>query len=287
MLLEEDKLRWLGLDLRPRWHRRVLVVLTYVLYVAVLCGRWPWIAAAACPLLILDLGWGEGSPLSWGETWVGWTFRALFLFVVGRLVYSEWVHPDPQKVAMSSFFIFLWLSGNSVLGVNKYVDSGDGGWMGQAVKKTSGLNGRQQRRLARMGFAIGLDGYSWYEYRLPFRRLTAEQKREIEELSLAHPRGEWMGTQAKVLLDDERLRYAEERLRAQVQRVLSWILVLVTIALSIVLRGKHTVDKDLVLFILWVLVGLVTTLRQAIVLWTEEDPRDLAGEIALVDGAHA
>ena len=96
-----------------------------------------------------------------------------------------------------------------------------------------------------------------------------------------------MGTQAKVLLDDERLRYAEERLRAQVQRVLSWILVLVTIALSIVLRGKHTVDKDLVLFILWVLVGLVTTLRQAIVLWTEEDPRDLAGEIALVDGAHA
>jgi|SRR5579871_4007669 len=30
--LDEKKLRWLGMDMRPRWRRRVTVVLTYAFY---------------------------------------------------------------------------------------------------------------------------------------------------------------------------------------------------------------------------------------------------------------
>ena len=199
-----------------------------------------------------------------------------------------WMH-GKSKIDMGILapYMFLWLTTESALAFTKLVDSGYRGWLGRAAKDPVGLGARQQRQLARMGFAVGLEGYSWYEYMQPFRRLTSEQQREIEEMHQAHPRGEWKRKRSYAIFDDERLLHEEQRLRARVHHVLSWVLVLGTFLLSIVLANDQTVDKNSVMFVLWLLAGLVTTLRHAIVLWTEKDPRDFVGEIALVDGAHA
>jgi hypothetical protein len=132
-----------------------------------------------------------------------------------------------------------------------------------------------------MGFAIGLEGFAWYEYMEPFRRLTAEQKTEITAMRAANPRGKWMRERTAVLFDDERMRHEDEQVRARVQRVMSVVLLLSAMVWYFwSLFGR--ISPERMLEWAWTVAGLSLTLRQAMVLWVEDDPRAVAEELVVV-----
>ena len=130
---------------------------------------------------------------------------------------------------------------------------------------------------------LGLDGFAWYEFGVRFRRLNEEQRAEVEELRRANPRGKWMHGGERVLLDDERIRQEENLVRAKVQRVMNWVLVLTAIWVSAAVMQGWTIRRSTVVSGVWTLVTLMITLRQAIVLWSVEDPGAASGELGLVE----
>jgi hypothetical protein len=77
------------------------------------------------------------------------------------------------------------------------------------------------------------------------------------------------------------MRHEEDRLRAQVQRILVWVLVVSAIIWSLLdgLSDFHPSSYHVGAWV-WTLVLLATTLRQGIVLWTEPDE---LGELTLVE----
>jgi len=290
MLVEEQKLRWCGIDLRARWRRRVAVVLTYAAFVGVVWSPWRNAYGLAISVMWISLLVPLVDVSKDVGVWMRWAVRTIFVLIVVCYVYRSWEEwLRPRRVdAWDAWFVpsiaLIMLLGRSVLTPRRLVEGGHRGWMAEAIRNSGDLNWRQQRRLARSGYAVGLDGFAWYEYNMRFHRLTEEQKTEIEALQRANPRGRWMRRQDGVLFDDERIRDEEARVRAQVQWVMSWVLVGLALVLSVALIGRMTVSTARVLAGLWTLAGLVTTLGQAIPLWTEADPRVVAGEIALVDG---
>ena len=86
----------------------------------------------------------------------------------------------------------------------------------------------------------------------------------------------------RVLLDDERVRQEDSVLRAKVQRAMSWVLVLTALGVSVVAAEGWTLRGSVVIAGVWTLATLMITLRQAIVLWVEEDPIATSGEMELV-----
>lgn len=88
-------------------------------------------------------------------------------------------------------------------------------------------------------------------------------------------------------MEDERLRREDDRLRAQVQRLMTWTLVSLAVVWGIANAWTHrSVSGGVVASWLWTMAALGLTLRQAIVLWTEEEPSGMNGEIELA-GAEA
>jgi hypothetical protein len=87
----------------------------------------------------------------------------------------------------------------------------------------------------------------------------------------------------RVLLDDERIRQEENLVRAKVQRVMNWVLVLTAIWVSAAVMQGWTIRRSTVVSGVWTLVTLMITLRQAIVLWSVEDPGAASGELGLVE----
>lgn len=290
MLLPGEKLRWCGLDLRPRLRRRVLVMLTYALYLTAIWGHIRLLSEAF--LLVFVAGIFPWTILKDIEAWLAWTIRAvgvlLIVAVTAIFIYGYLRRPVGDAPAFYRMYVFLWLVTGSALSYTALIDSGARGWMARAVKRPSFLKRWEQRRLAQAGFAVGLEGYAKYEYGLPFRRLTPEQKLEIEEMHRMHPQGEWKRQRSGALYDDERIRQEEDQLRARVQRILSFLLMAGVLVFSVVLSDTQTLNTDVVLSVGWTLAALGTTLRQAIVLWMEDDPRCLAaGEMVVVDEVHA
>jgi hypothetical protein len=62
------------------------------------------------------------------------------------------------------------------------------------------------------------------------------------------------------------------------------VLGLTAICVSAAVAQGWTMRGSLVVSGVWTLVTLMITLRQAIVLWTEEDPGAVSGELGLVEG---
>jgi hypothetical protein len=155
--------------------------------------------------------------------------------------------------------------------------------MAQEIEQGEKLSWRRQRRLARLGYAVGLDGFAWYEFTKRYKDLNAENRAEVEELRRGNPRGRWMRERDRTPLDDERMRQEDNVLRAKVQRTMSWVLVLVAIGVSFAVAQGWTIRRDVLVAGVWTLAALMVTLRQAIVLWTEDDPRAVGGEIELVE----
>jgi hypothetical protein len=288
MLVDEQKLRWCGIDLRARWRRRVAVVLTYAAFVGVVWSPWRNAYGLAISVMWISLLVPLVDVSKDVGVWMRWAVRTIFVLIVVCYVYRSWEEwLRPRRVdAWDAWFVpiiaLIMLLGRSVLTPRRLVEGGHRGWMAEAIRNSGDLNWRQQRRLARNGYGVGLDGFAWYEYNERFHRLTGEQKLEIESLQRAHPRGKWMRQRDGVLFDDERIRDEEARVRARVQKAMSWVLVGAALVLSVTLMGRATVKTDRVLAGLWTLAGLVTTLGQAIPLWIEDDPRVVAGEMAVV-----
>lgn len=298
MLVEEQKLRWCGMDMRARWRRRVIVVLTYAAFLAAV-----WMQTWRTYEIVFSLCWislilqnvdmlKDVGPIA------RWIAGGIMAAMVGFFLFHVWasslrphlvrlgtLHHD--NFALSGAFALMLLMSRSVVRSNGLVDNGNRGWMARAMRKGDAAREWEKRRLARMGFAVGLDGFAWYEFTQPFRKLNEGEKTEVVALHRANPHGKWMLQRTGVLFDDERLQNEEAKLRAQVQRVMNWLLVSLAAIGSVVLADQRTVSASVVVSALWTLAGLVTTLRQAIPLWNEDDPRRVAGEIALVDAAHA
>ena len=286
--LDERKLRWLGIDMRPRWRRRVAVVATYTAFLVVVWVHPRWAYGAVESLLLVwfvSLIWFRLREVEWVLRVV---FTALWVASIGMQMRLNGLLPpsisyekaSSLNTALYATFLVAFASVLSRAGMAALTDSG---WLAQAIEKGEELSWRQQRRLARMGFAVGLDGFAWYEFGVRFRRLSKEQRVEVEELRRANPRGKWMRGGERVLLDDERIRQEDNLLRAKVQRVMSWVLVLTAICVSAAVAQGWTMRGSLVVSGVWTLVTLMITLRQAIVLWSVEDPGAASGELGLVE----
>lgn len=281
---DAKKLRWCGIDMRSRLRRRVAVMVTYAGFLMVVWWHPGWIRNA---VEIVWLAWFLSSMwfmVKETELSTRALFTALWALILGVQVWTWHGRADTEGGLYSVLFVaFLLVEFGSVLSPGKIVDGGGGGWLARAIEQGEKLNWRQQRRLARMGYAVGLDGFAWYEYTQRYKQLTTEQKAEIEEMQRANPHGRWMRGGERILFDDERLRQEDNTLRARVQRTMSWVLVLIAIGVSLTLAQGWTIRREEIAAGVWTLAMLMVTLRQAIVLWTEQDPRAVGGEIELVE----
>lgn len=288
MLVDSNLLKWCGMDMRPRWRRRVAVLITYAAFLVAVWAPASRSYDVLLPLFYISLLFQPSLLKD-----IGVLARLITITVVTLLIAMFVFHSDRlwqthhEGFAAPGAFALTLLVTKSVVGWGKLVDNGNRGWMAKAIRKGDTASWWQKRRLARRGFAVGLEGFAWYEYTLKYRQLSKDQKAEIEALHRANPRGKWMRQQAHVLFDDERLQNEEAQLRVRVQRATSWVLVGAAFVCSIVLADGRAVGASVVISSLWTLAAMVTTLRQAIPLWSEEDPRTVVGEIAVVDVAHA
>jgi hypothetical protein len=294
MLVEAEKLKWLGLDMRPQWRRRAAVAGTYAAY---LLAVWVHSGVVLGALIGLTMASGLAGSLpivrDVYESVLPKIRRVGAILIVLNLVglvfvgLGAWWGVRVGGGPWLALWAFSLLISDSPLGWHRMVDNGYRGWMAQAMRRQDKLSWRQCRRLARKGFATGLDGFAWYEYGVRFKKLTETQKAEIEALRREYPHGRWMRPNKVTWFDDERLRNEENELRARVQRVMTWVLVVSAIVFTWALLDDVTIGTDLALAWAWTLAGLAVTLRQAIPLWTEVDPREMVGELAVVGGVEA
>lgn len=270
MLVEAKKLRWLGIDMRPRWRRRVAVLLTYVVFLVGL-----WIHPRRSYELFVLMAYG------------GVYFRMLnsalkeSVSVVSRCVvlcavylgaaWFLWMHPLSPSHMRADLWALLWITAVSTLAYAKLVEPV---WMRSSVRRWLG-----RPRLRRL---LSLDEFARHYYGESFAALTEEQRIKVRRLERANPLGEWVFP----LVEDERLRHEDDRVRAQAQRFMTWVLVGSAAAWNIASVSHHPFSNDTVTAWAWTVAGLSMTLRQTIVLWTE-DPRAGSDEIEMVQGQEA
>ena len=206
--LDENKLRWLGIDMRPRWRRRVAVVATYAAFLVVVWVHPRW-AYGALELLwvawFISLMWSAVAEVEWV---MRVTFTALWVLIVGVQMWQSHGKVSAVTTALYATFLMAFASVLSCAGMAALTDSG---WLAQAIEKGEELSWRQQRRLARMGFAVGRDGFAWYEFGVRFRRLNAEQRGEVEGIEPADPGQEIAGQAGPALLVPEGVGEDETR----------------------------------------------------------------------------
>lgn len=283
---EEKKLRWLGIDMRSRWRRRVAVAMTYAAFLLVVWGHTEWARVAVQGLWvgwILSMMWFLVAETEWPTRVV---FTSLWALIMGVQMWGAWgAHGkagDDAGIITVMYAAALMVFG-SIMSWSGMAGQKGAGWMAQAIKEGDRLSARKQRQLARLGYAMGLEGIAWYEFTKKFKDLNPEERSEVEQLKRANPRGRWMRGTDRALLDDERLRQEENLLRAKVQRAMSWLLVLVAIVVYGAVANGWKPHTSVVVSGVWTLATLALTLRQAIVLWTEEDPIAVNGELELVE----
>jgi hypothetical protein len=138
---------------------------------------------------------------------------------------------------------------------------------------------RQPRRLHT------LDEFARHYYGESFAALTEEQQIDVGRRERANPMGEWvMGGGRSRVVEDERVRHEDDRVRAQAQRLMTWVLVGSAVVWSFVIFPlNRSVSGDVLGAWAWTLAALGLTLRQTIVLWSEDDPRAVVGEMELVE----
>jgi hypothetical protein len=268
---EAAKLRWLGVDMRPRWRRRVAVVLTYAAFLVVVwvhpwrIDQMPWLLFVAINLPL----WDRAMKYSLG-TIARRTVLGAMLLGTGWLY---WKHPDKPDKMICDFYALLWIAAWSAVGYGKLVDAV---WLRSSVRRWLG----RRRRLG------SLDDFARHYYGEDFAALTEAQQVEVGRMERANPMGEWVmqGSGRYLTIQDERMRHEDDRLRAQAQLLMTWTLVCSAFVWSFESEWLHrSMSGNGFVAWGWTLAALGLTLRQAIVLWTEDDPRVVVGEMELVE----
>ena len=280
---DAKRLRWCGIDMHSRSRRRVAVVATYAVFLGVVWVHPGWVRN------VLEGVWGAWflttmwSAVAETELPTRVVFTALWALILGVQMWGRHGKADGNADLYTVLWAAFLLVFVSIVSWGGMAALRDTGWVAQEIEQGEKLSWRRQRRLARLGYAVGLDGFAWYEFTKRYKDLDAENRVEVEELRRANPRGRWMRERERTPLDDERMRQEDNVLRAKVQRTMSWMLVLVAIGVSFAVAQGWTIRRDVLVAGVWTLAALMMTLRQAIVLWTEDDPRAVGGEIELVE----
>jgi len=269
--VDAAKLRWLGVDMRPRWRRRVAVVVSYSAFLVVVWLH-PWRIDEMPLLLFVGMNlplWDQVMKDSIGTVARRTVLAAIFLCTA----WLYWRHPAKPNRMICDIYALLWIGSLSAVAYGKLVDAV---WLRSSVRRWL----RKQKRLE------SLDEFAGHYYGERFAVLTEEQQIEVGRLQRASPMGEWVvqGSGRSMAVEDERLRREDDRLRAQVQRSMTWALIGLALMWSIAHESiRHAVSGDVVASSLWTMAAFGLTLRQAIVLWEEEDPRVTSAEMELVE----
>ena len=269
--VDAARLRWLGVDMRARWRRRVAVVVSYAAFLVVVwlhpwrIDEMPWLLFVGMNLSLRDHAMKD----SLGTV----ARRAMLATMFLGVAWLYWKHPAKPNRTICDIYALLWIGSLSAVAYGRLVDAV---WLRSSVRRWLG----KQRRLE------GLDEFARHYYGENFAVLPEEQQVEVGRLQRANPMGEWVvqGSGRSLTVEDERLRREDDRLRAQVQRLMTWALIGLALGWSIAHESMHrAVSGDVVASSLWTMAALGLTLRQAIVLWTEPGVSDAGGEMELVE----
>ncbi len=271
LVADEKRLRWLWMDMRPRWRRRVMVVWSYGVFLVAVWAHPQWVNYV--PVLMYVMSLLQSVDRLMKES-IGTEGRRVALgAVLLTVMWFLWEHPPTPHQIAADIFAFLWISGWSALSYGKLVDAV---WLRSSVRRWLG----KQKRLG------SLDEFARHYYGESYAVLTEMQQAEIRQRERAAPMGEWVvqGSGRFLTVEDERLRHEDDRLRAQVQRLMTWTLIGLALVWGIGNAFTHrSVSGDAVAAGLWTMAALGLTLRQSIVLWTEECPTAMYGDMELVE----
>jgi hypothetical protein len=271
LVTDEKKLRWCGIDMHARWRRRVAVVLTYAAFVAVVWLH-PWRIDRMPMVLFFGInlpGFDRMMADSIGTIARRTVLGAMFL----GMVWLYWNHPAKPDRMICDIYMLLWIAAWSAVGYGRLVAAV---WLRSSVRWWLG----KRRRLG------SLDDFARHYYGESFAALTEAQQMEVGRIERANPMGEWVmqGSGRYLTIQDERMRHEDDRVRAQAQRLMTWTLVCSAFVWSFANVSRHrSLSGDVIASWLWTMAALGLTLRQAIVLWTEDDPRVVVGEMELVE----
>lgn len=192
--------------------------------------------------------------------------------VAAWLLWTHSLSAPHQDAIRADVWALLWIVCVSSLAYPKLVEPV---WMRSSVK----------RWLSRPRRLHTLDEFARHFYGESFADLTEEQQIEVGRRERENPMGEWVtgGSGRFLLVEDERVRHEDDRVRAQAQRLMTWVLLGSAVTWSFVhLLWKCSLNGDVLVAWAWTLAALGLTLRQAIVLWVEADVTVTSGEMELV-----
>jgi hypothetical protein len=260
------KLRWLGVDMRPRWRRRVAVVLSYAVYLALVWFH-PWWAVRV--FLVLFVGWYAQLMDRALKEVLNTVARRIAAGGMALLyLWTLWSPPFTTYRMTIYMWSFGWITGWSALSYGRLVE---GVWMRRWTK----------RWLEKPTRLVSLDDFALHFYGERFEELTEEKRTEVFRKERSNPLGTWVkrGEGLSPTIEDERQRHEDDRLRAQVQRAMTWVLIGSAVVWSFAGTSVwRSVRGDAFAAWAWMIAALGVTLRQAIVLWSEEDPRMISAE---------
>jgi hypothetical protein len=266
-----SKLRWMGMDMRPRGRRRVAVAATYAVFLLV---AWMHPRGSGELMWVFYLtSIGQLMAVTVGAELSVWARRAIPGVAILAGVWALWVHPPRFDPVSTDVWAFAWVATYSVLGFGRLVE---GAWRKGALTR---------RLLSRPRRLQTLDDFADHLFGERFAELTETQQMEVGQFQRESPMGAWVtrGSGRFPLVEDERVIHEDDRLRAQVQRVLTWVLVGSAVGWSMAIALGYPMRRETMVAWAWTLALLAMTLRQAIVLWTEESPDAAGGEIRPVE----
>jgi hypothetical protein len=248
------------------------VVATYAVFLAVVWVQ-PWWAGRLFVVLLL-VSYAQMMELLMKDSLSVVARRTFAGVIVLAYVWMMWRPFSTLSRGALDLWTFGWIVGWSPLSYGKLVEAV---WM----------RGWTKRWLEKPRRLVSLNDFSLHFYGEPFAQLPEEQQTEVCRLERSNPLGTWVKRVDSRFptVQDERMRHEDDRLRAQVQRMMAWILLGSAVMWSLVdvLTTSRAVSGELVASWVWTMAALGFTLRQAIVLWTEEDPIEMSGEIRLAE----
>lgn len=225
---DERQIRWMGIDLRARWRRRVAVIGTYCVF-AVLTG------------IATDDG------LAFHPRWTAHVYLALITLIAVTMIWRALSVFRPNGVVKSF----------------------------EDPPEFVGLQGKVM--------VNGLDEWARYRFDVAsFEEASEEQQADLLKryrvgtfLMPAKPRSSWLG------LDEREKGERDGAARWALKQVAIYLAIWSGIYASEAARHQ-SIDPVEMVAEFWLFSILAQTLPQARVLWTEPDPREMAGEMELL-----
>jgi hypothetical protein len=244
----------------------VAVVLSYAVYLALVWFH-PWWAVRV--FLVLFVGWYAQLMDRALKEALNTVVRRIAVGGMALLyLWTLWKNPLYGNRAVIDMWSFGWIVGGSALTYGRLVE---GVWMRRWTK----------RWLEKPTRLVSLDDFALHFYGERFEELTEEKRTEVFRKERSNPLGTWVkrGEGLSPTIEDERQRHEDDRLRAQVQRAMTWVLIGSAVVWSFAGTSVwRSVRGDAFAAWAWMIAALGVTLRQAIVLWSEEDPRVTSAE---------